>query len=64
MLILLSMTFTLMQGHSGSAEGTKNSVELSGQVNKYHRLYIRIKLATTVGHSILQELDFQNIYMA
>ena len=54
MIMLVSMTLMLMKGHSGSADGKKSSVELSGQLSK---------LATTVGH-FLRNLDFENAYMA
>ena len=56
-LILVSMTMTLMQGHSGSAEAKQTSVELSRQLTKQA---ISIKLYTTVGPGLfLHDLDFE-----
>ena len=51
MLMLVSMTLTLMQGHSGSAKA------------KIQQKVISIKLVTMVGH-FLRDLDFANVYMA
>ena len=61
MLMLVSMTLTLMQGHSGSAEGKK----FNFRIISTSKQIISVKLATTVGH-FLHDLhcDFENIYMA
>ena len=60
MLMLVSMTLTLMQGHSRSAKNQRWIISTSKQA-------MSIKLATTVG--LLAEftwscLDFENVYMA
>ena len=60
MLLLVSMTLTLIQGHSGSANA-KISVECS-RANK-QAIIISIKLAKTV-RPVLRDLDFANVYMA
>ena len=54
--MLVSMTLTFMQGHSGSAQ-EKFSAELSRQLSEQQAL---TKLATTVGH-FFQDLDFENV---
>ena len=54
-LMLVSMTLTLMQGHSGSAEAKNQRCMLSAT-----KQTISIKLATMVGH-FLRELDFANM---
>ena len=59
MLMLISMTFILMQGHSGSAKAKNQRCMLS--VTK--QAIISITLATTLGHS-LRDLAFANVYMA
>ena len=58
MLMLVSMTLTLMQGHGGSAKANILFliVSLAKQATS-------VKLATTVGH-FLRDLDFASVYMA
>ena len=51
MLMLMSMTLTLMQGHSGLEESGEISVELSTKQSNKH---FRIK-------SVSHDLDFENI---
>ena len=55
--MLVSITLTLIQGHSGSAKATKISVELSQQLSTEA---ISIKRAT--GH-LLRDLDFENVHI-
>ena len=59
LLMLVSMTLTLMQGHSGSAKAKNQRCMLSAT-----KQAISIELATTVGHFLLDlDLDFANVYM-
>ena len=58
MLKLVSMTLTLMQGHSGSPEA-----KIQCWIISTTKPATRIKLAPTVGHC-LRDLDFANVYMA
>ena len=60
--MLVLMTLTLMQGHSGSAKAKNQRCMLSET-----KQAISIKLATTVDlffKYILHDLDFANVYMA
>ena len=60
MLMLVLMTLTLMQGHSGSAKARNQRSMLSAT-----KQAISIKLATKVGHFLRDlDLDFANVYMA
>ena len=55
MLILVLMTLTLMQGHSGSAKNQRCMLSATKQA-------ISIKLATTVGPFIfICDLDLANV---
>ena len=47
MLMLVSITLTLMPGHSGSAKAKQIHVECSRQLSKQQ---LSIKLVTTLGH--------------
>ena len=49
-LMLVSMTFTLMQGHNGSADEKNLSVELSRHLSKCHngRLFLFFYMTLTV----------------
>ena len=59
-LIIILMTLTLMQGHSGLAKAKNERCMLSAT-----KQAISIKLATTVGHFLRDfDLDFANVYMA
>ena len=66
MLMLVLMTFTLMQGHSGSAKANNQCCMLSATKQAITKYYIiSIKLAKTVGHFLCDhDLDFANVYMA
>ena len=55
--MLVQMTLTLMQGHSGSAKAKTQRCMLSATKQ------LSIKLATTVGHFLL-DLDLANVNMA
>ena len=60
MLVLLLMTLTLMQYHSGSAKAKNQRCMLSAT-----KQAISIKFATTVDHSLCDfDLDFANVDMA
>ena len=48
-LMLISVTLTLMQGHSGLAEGGKISVELSRQLKQAMQGYIMFHVAVTLN---------------
>ena len=56
-LMLVSMTLTLMQGHNGSAKAKSKRWIISTI-----KQAIRIKLATTVCLFFLYDLDFENVY--
>ena len=58
LLILILMTLTLMQGHSGSAHN-----EIWGLIISTTRQATRIKLAATVCHASRQ-IDFEIVYVA
>ena len=57
LLMLISMTLTLMQGHSGLAKANIQCLIILTTKQATH-----IKLATKVGQ-FLCELDFENVYM-
>ena len=57
LLVLILMTLTLVQGHSGSANANKSA--LNYLENKQAT---SITLATTVGH-YLRDLEFENVYI-
>ena len=60
MLMLVSITLTMMQGHSGSAKAKNQRCMLSAT-----KQAIRIKLSTTVGlFFFLRDFDLSNVYMA
>ena len=59
-LMLVSMTLTLMQGHSASAEEVNQCSIICTT-----KQVINIKLATTVRYFLLDvDCDFENVYMA
>ena len=59
MLILIVMTWTLMQGHSGSVKANNERFMLSAT-----KQAVSIKFATMVGHFLHDlDLEFANIYM-
>ena len=58
MPMLVSITLTLTQGHSGR-QRQNISVECSATIKQA----ISIKLARTVGHFCLPHLDCANVYM-
>ena len=66
MLMLVSMTLTLTQGHSGSAMAAKQiSVELSRQLSKQQALSLVQRYAGFVLVFIyICDIDFENDYMA
>ena len=57
MLMHISITLTLMQGHSGLVEAKIKCGIISTTKQR-----ASIKLATTVRH-LLRDLDFANVYM-
>ena len=65
MLMLVSMTLILMQGHSGYKAKAQNQRPMLSATKKA----ISVKLATTVGlffflFFFLPDLDFENVYKA
>ena len=56
LLMLVSMTLTLMQGHSGS---TKANIQC--WIISTAKQATSITLATTVGHCSFVDLDFENV---
>ena len=62
MLLLVSMTFTLMQSDSGTANAMQTNQHWIISTTKQA---VGSKLVTTVGHYYLfTDLDFENVYMA
>ena len=61
MLVLVSMTLYLMQGHSGPAKVANIQCRIiSKTYSKQHALH----LLTKEGPFLLHDLDFANVYMA
>ena len=60
MLVWVTLTLNLMQGHSGLAKAKNQRCMLSAT----KQVWISIKLATTVGHFLRDlNLDFENMYI-
>ena len=63
MLMLVSMTSTVMQGHFGSATAIKKTTPQRWIMTTTNQA-ISIKFATMIGHFLSNDLDFEKVYRA